>query len=299
MKKNIKKTKNIKYLILPIFLLALTFNFSKKANAATGCCFKDQMTAISLCAANIAESDCNKTNYGPNPYIIPASPNCNETEIARSVCKTSLIDTKAAVDDAEKAAKAEEAAKAAANKVDENGCTTGGTGTINFTNPLKFCTVEKILTSALGTLQGIILTLSIIFIVLGGIFYITSAGNEKRITAAKGTLTAAVIGLAIGIAAPSFLKEISTILGWNSAPSEVAGAVSLSKILLNVLNFLLSIAGIIALIMLIIGGIGYVTSAGDENRIEGSKKIFLYSIIGITLTLAAMVIVRQIANFFI
>lgn len=191
---------------------------------------------------------------------------------------------------------------AGATTTNSGGSTTtsgSGSGTISFANPLKFSTVEEILTSLLGNLQGIIVTLSIIFIVIGGIFYITSAGNEKRTTAAKNALTASLIGLAIGIAAPSFLKEISTILGWNSTSSEISEAVSLTQILLNILNFLLSVAGVIALIMLVVGGVTYVTSAGEEERIKTAKKIFLYSIVGIALTLAAMVIVRQIAKFFI
>jgi len=187
-------------------------------------------------------------------------------------------------------------ATAAAAAADKAG---GGGGAISFSNPLKFDSVDGLLTSLLNSLQGIIVTLSLIFIVIGGIFYITSAGNEKRLTAAKGSITAALIGLAIGIAAPSFLKEISTILGWNSAPSNVTGALTLTQISLKVLDFLLSIAGVIALIMLVAGGVGYVTSAGEEKRIESSKKIILYSIIGITVTLTAMVIAKQIAKFFV
>jgi hypothetical protein len=179
-----------------------------------------------------------------------------------------------------------------------NGSGSGSSGTISFTNPLQYSSVDEILTSFLNNLQGIIVTLSIIFIVIGGLFYITSAGDEKRITTAKGALTAALIGLAIGIAAPSFLKEISTALGWNSAPSSITSALSLTEILLKILNFLLSIAGVISLIMMIVGGVTYTISAGDEDMIKRAKKIFLFSVIGIALTLAAMVIVRQIAKFF-
>ena len=47
--------------------------------------------------------------------------------------------------------------------------------------------------------------------------------------------------------------------------------------------------------MMIVGGVMYLTSAGDEDRIDTAKKIILYSIIGIAVSLAALVIVRQIA----
>jgi Type IV secretion system pilin len=179
--------------------------------------------------------------------------------------------------------------------------TTGGGGVaIKFTNPLAYNTVEEVLNSILGTLRSIIVTLALVFLVVGAVLYITSAGNEGTMKIAKGAITAAMIGLAIGLAAPSFLLEIGRVLGWgavNAGP--VAGARTLSQIALSVLQFLLSIVGILAVIMLVVGGIMYLTAAGSEERVETGKKIVLYSIIGIFVALAALVIVSQIASFFI
>jgi hypothetical protein len=173
---------------------------------------------------------------------------------------------------------------------------TSSTAPIEFPNPLRYDTVEGLATNILSTLRSIIVVLSIIFIVLGGVFYITSAGDEGRMKIAKGSIFASMIGLAIGIAAPSFLKEISSILGWNATSSELSSSLSLTQISLNFLNFLLAIIGVLTLIMLIVGGIMYLTSAGDEDRAKTGKKIVTYSIIGITIALASLVIVRQIAN---
>jgi hypothetical protein len=170
--------------------------------------------------------------------------------------------------------------------------------TITFTNPLQFNTVQQILQGLLDSLQAIIVTVSIIFIIIGAILYITSAGNEKRMTTAKGAITAALIGLAIGIAAPSFLREISVILGWTNTPANVSGARSLYDIALEALRFLLSIVGLIALIMLVAGGVMYLGAAGDEKKMETAKRTVLYAIIGITIALASMVITRTIASFF-
>lgn len=177
-------------------------------------------------------------------------------------------------------------------------CSSSG-NTIAFCNPLQFCTVQEVLGSLLDHLQGIIVAIAIIFIIIGGILYMTSAGDETRMKMAKGAITAAIIGMAIGIAAPSFLKEISVILGWPTTDSHVSGALTLAQIALNTLNFLLGIVGVIGLIMLLVGGIMYLTSAGDENRIDKGKRILLYSIIGIVVVFAAVVIVKQIAKFFV
>src|SRR3989344_349159 len=170
---------------------------------------------------------------------------------------------------------------------------------VPFTNPIGFTSVDNLLTSLLNSLQGIIVVISIIFIVIGAILYITSAGDEKRITTAKAAITASMIGLAIGVAAPSFLKEIYIILKpTGSLPTAVVAAPSIATIALNTLNFLLGVVGVITIIMLVVGGIMYLTSAGNENKIDTAKKIVKWSIVGIAITLAALVFVKQIASFF-
>lgn len=173
-------------------------------------------------------------------------------------------------------------------------------GTVTFSNPLSFTTVQGATGAFLSALQGIIVTLALVFLVLGGVLYVISGGDEGRIKTAKGAITAAMIGLAIGIAAPSFLKEIGNILGWGGAgqPAAVTAAPSLGAILGKVLNFLLSMVGILAIIMLVIGGLMYFAAAGDEKRADTAKSIVKFAIIGIAVSLAALVIVTQIANFF-
>src|SRR6185369_550317 len=177
--------------------------------------------------------------------------------------------------------------------------TQGNLTTVTFSNPLKFDTVEGVLNNVLSTLQSIIVVLALVFIVIGAILYITSGGDEGRMKVAKSAITASLIGLALGLAAPSFLKEIGTVLGWNNVTSSVvASSQTLTEIATKVLNFLLSVVGILGVIMLVICGIMYLTAAGDENRIDTGKKIVTYSIIGIMVALAALVLVNQIVSFF-
>lgn len=76
----------------------------------------------------------------------------------------------------------------------------------------------------------------------------------------------------------------------------ISDAPKLSSVALNALNFLLSVFGIVAIISLVVAGIIYLTASGSERRIETAKKMALYSIVGIVVALAAMVIVRQVAG---
>ena len=157
----------------------------------------------------------------------------------------------------------------------------------DFNNPIKWNNLEELTSSFIGTLQGLIALLCIVFIVIGGIMYITSSGDEKMIERAKKTITGAMIGLAIAIAAPALLDQIKQILG-------TGGGNTLYVIIQNTLNFLLSLVALLAIIGMVTGGIFYITSAGDEERIEKGKKILTYSIVGITVALLGLVIVKAI-----
>lgn len=166
-------------------------------------------------------------------------------------------------------------------------------------NPLAFNTVEDLLNSILAAIQAIVAILSLIMIVIGSIIYMTAAGNEGKLGTGKMIITAAIVGLALALAAPSFLKEIGTVLGWGEvAPGPAADAKGILQIITGVLNFLLSIVGIIGVIMLVIGGIMYLTAAGDQKKVETGKKIVVYSIIGIAVASAALVLVAQVVRFF-
>ncbi len=176
--------------------------------------------------------------------------------------------------------------------------TLGAPITISFPPPTQYTTVDEFLTSVLGFARNIVVILALVFLVIGGLLYITSAGNDKRIGAAKAAITAALIGLAIVMVAPSFLKELGTVLGWDNSASLPSNTLTLTEIATNVLNFLLAIVGILAIIMFLVGAVMYFLSAGDEKRANTGKDIVKYAIIGIIVTFSALVIVRQIADFF-
>lgn len=85
-------------------------------------------------------------------------------------------------------------------------------------------------------------------------------------------------------------------------PTAHAGVITeaprVTSILANVLEFLLSIVGIVAIIGLVIAGLLYFFAGGDQRRIELAKTMSLASVIGLIIALGAMVVIRQIASFF-
>lgn len=169
-----------------------------------------------------------------------------------------------------------------------------------YENPLTSSDLVVLLTQLLSWTQGFVVVLALVFLIIGALLYLTSGGSEKQITWAKAAILAAMIGLALVIAAPLFLREIGIILGW--VPSNLPNfgtSLTFTQVLGKVLSFLLGIIGVVSIIMLVIGGFTYLTSAGDTNRADTGKSIVTYAIVGIAVALAALVIIRQLASFFV
>lgn len=59
-----------------------------------------------------------------------------------------------------------------------------------------------------------------------------------------------------------------------------------------VVNFLSFIVGVVAVIMIIIAGLKYITSGGDSNNVASAKNTILYAVIGLVIVALAQVIVR-------
>lgn len=69
---------------------------------------------------------------------------------------------------------------------------------------------------------------------------------------------------------------------------------SLRGLLATVINILSWIVGILAVIMIIIGGLKYITSNGDSNSISSAKSTIIYALIGVAVAALAQVLVRTV-----
>lgn len=67
---------------------------------------------------------------------------------------------------------------------------------------------------------------------------------------------------------------------------------SLNKTIANIINLLSVVAGIIAVIMIILAGLRYVTSAGSTEGVASAKRSLLYAIVGLVVVALAQIIVR-------
>lgn len=85
-------------------------------------------------------------------------------------------------------------------------------------------------------------------------------------------------------------SEVCTNTGAND---EVFGA---NGIFSRIINTLFIVIGIIAVIIIIIGGLRYVLSAGDQNAVNNAKNTILYAVIGLIIAILAYAIVNFVVG---
>ena len=92
-----------------------------------------------------------------------------------------------------------------------------------------------------------------------------------------------------GSASCNTAQGVNIVTGKDCAqPDKVASNLEgQGGIFATVANILLFLVGAVAVIMLIIGGLRYVTSNGDQNAVTGAKNTIMYAIIGIIVAFLA------------
>ena len=113
----------------------------------------------------------------------------------------------------------------------------------------------------------------------------------------KVILSIAMVGILslTGIASVSALtlREGAEAARCDDCPRNLFGDTGVFK---QVTNTILYIVGIIAVVMLIIGGIKYVVSGGDSKKVTDAKNTVLYAIIGLVIAFLAFAIVNFVIS---
>lgn len=66
----------------------------------------------------------------------------------------------------------------------------------------------------------------------------------------------------------------------------------------DLVNAMLFIVGALSVIMIIVAGIMYVTSAGNANRVSQAKNTLTYAIVGVVVAMLAYAVVNWVVKIF-
>ena len=104
----------------------------------------------------------------------------------------------------------------------------------------------------------------------------------------KTTILPTVIIILLLSVSPVFAQTTST-----------GGVSQIQSFIQSVIQVMITLAGLIAVGFFIWGGFGYITSSGNPEKLDQSKKTVLYSAFGLAIVLGAFVlssIVTQLAT---
>lgn len=97
------------------------------------------------------------------------------------------------------------------------------------------------------------------------------------------TTTATVVPVVVRATSPFTVQDYGGSVG--------LGTADLRAVMVNLISWVLSIVSLVAVSMIIIGGFQWLTSAGNEEKVEKAKKTISSAVVGIVVVILAWAIV--------
>lgn len=89
------------------------------------------------------------------------------------------------------------------------------------------------------------------------------------------------------------MTNILTTLAADAQVNTVGNdSTDLTKSITGIINGVIAALGIVAVIIIIIGGVNYMTSSGDASKVKKAKDTILYGVIGLVICVLAFAIVN-------
>lgn len=110
--------------------------------------------------------------------------------------------------------------------------------------------------------------------------------------------------ITLGLSTALLATPVSAVNVFEQCAGNADSAVCASKddkasvLIKDVVNLLLFVIGVIAVIMIVVGGIRYTTSNGDSGAIKSAKDTILYAIVGLVIALLSFAIVNFVLRQF-
>ncbi len=93
---------------------------------------------------------------------------------------------------------------------------------------------------------------------------------------------------------PSLILVFLTV-----TPALAAESADLSRVqnfIQNIIQILVTLAGLLAAGFLVMGGIGYITSSGNPENLDKSKRTIVYAALGLAIAIGAFVLTNIVTD---
>ena len=109
----------------------------------------------------------------------------------------------------------------------------------------------------------------------------------------KAKVAASIISQAVTLALPASIFAATELV-----PNTIRPINNLVFVLRAIIQFILVVAFIAAFVMLLIGGIRWITAGGDEKGVASARNMITAALIGLVVVLVAYAIIRLAEIFF-
>ncbi len=157
----------------------------------------------------------------------------------------------------------------------------------------------------LRVFAGFVGTATIIYVMFSGFRFIISQGNSEDVETAKRALQWSLSGLAVMLLSYVLIVATRTFFGVKAIPesnnpvlTNPIAANTFDDLYLVFINGFFGIVGILAVLMIVINGVRYMTAGGNDEQAESAKSGLQYAVGGVIIVILAYVLVRATATFF-
>ena len=76
----------------------------------------------------------------------------------------------------------------------------------------KYCTASSLITFAINTLLVLTGSITVLFLIVGGFWYLTSGGNEEQAEKGKKTVVNSIIGLVVVVMSFAIVRVVTSLV---------------------------------------------------------------------------------------
>lgn len=139
--------------------------------------------------------------------------------------------------------------------------------------------------------------LALVYIIIGAIRFSTSSGDPQAVASGRRTVVFALVGLVISVIAltiTTFIQSTAARVAANpNNPDPFFGTNGIITILIDQLSLAVGVASVI---MIIIGAIRFVTSAGQPQSAQAARNTVIYAVVGIVVALIGQALVTLVLS---
>lgn len=187
------------------------------------------------------------------------------------------------------------------------------------TGGAEFGSIGEIISKLIAPIFVLAGMVALLFLIWGGIRYMTARGDPKAVESARGIITSAIIGVLIVLFSATLFYFFSAALNFGifssvSFSTTVHAQVNIGDTVLfgsgtigdafsnigelftNIIRLALFIAALVFLAMIIWGGLRYLNAGGDPKNADAARSTLTNAVIGLLIVLLSLAIIEIITR---